>query len=154
MKARPYHQESWTASSGHSMAPMSHPRFGHPDLTERVAVIETEGRHLNKTVQSHEGWLQHNTDQINSIWHHINGMMASAAATAAMRADVTKATGWIEAEDKRRAARDHAKTDRREARREALAFLQYVAGLILLIAAMLGYVPWDKLTAAKGVLSP
>jgi len=63
-------------------------------------------------------------------------------------------TSWISDEHKRRVEATAMRDDRRTSRREALALVQYVVALGLVIGAALGAVPWEQLRTAASVLAP
>lgn len=131
--------------------PMNQPP---PVMGERVAAVETTIRHYSDVMRHFERALAMLTHQAQT----------SAARTAALESEQQRharqlavlefTPGWISAEEARRASGARAKKERSEVRKEALALVQYIVAIALVVAAALGAIPWEHLSTAKSVLAP
>lgn len=123
-------------------------------IGERVTAAETTLRHYSEV-------MRHFDRSLSQLLHQSQDTAARMAALETVQqrhvqqlAVVEFVPAWISSEEARRADGARAKKDRSEARREALALVQYVIAILLVVSAALGVIPWEHLGTVKSVLVP
>jgi len=148
-----YGSNAWSPRSP-TFAPHPHSPVPHNQVIgERVMALEVGHMHLTETVRAHNARLSQGDSRMNHHAQEIRNALNRAATAHQALARLEPIPAWIAAEEKRRADAQAAKDDRRTARREALALVQYVVAIALVVSAALGWVSQEQMEAAKSALA-
>lgn len=132
----------------------------HGDLRERVRALEVQSHmHHTSTVERLRAQvdrmvgidrrLEQGDQRMSGLQQRITGLddatRRHGEAITPIASKVDDLAKWREAQDADQRARVQSKEDRRAARKEAFALIQWAAALVLMVAYALGAIGVDKI---------